>query len=183
MGIIHKSFLFFVFSFADIEAVYINNVIIPDEKVSNKTNAIQLEFVLLNIVNALMIEITRTEMATKIGFMAFIDLIVIADAITMISFLTFDLQNQCSVELLGIFFCVFLFFFSLSMIVLYGIHYIIVLLFLESLLLSVFLYFGFGFIISFGLAGLFVFILIIVCMGGFRISLLVSLARFFGRDF
>jgi hypothetical protein len=58
-----------------------------------------------------------------------------------------------------------------------------ILLVIELFLLVVFLmlfltvFFGFGFQL------LFIFLLVVVCLGGFSVSLLVSLARFSGRDF
>jgi len=57
------------------------------------------------------------------------------------------------------------------------------LLVLEGILLGIFLFIILNFISFYGLFGLFLFLLLVVCMGGFSVSLLVSLARFFGRDF
>jgi len=77
----------------------------------------------------------------------------------------------------------FLFFVSFIMIIFYNVHYMYVLLLLEILLLRVFMYLVWGFLSVFGLVGLFTFLLILVCMGGFRVSLLISVARLNGRDF
>lgn len=68
-------FLILFFSFEDIEAVYINSVIIPDEKVKINTNAIQLEVVFLKIAEAARIEIIKMLIARKIGFFVLIVLI------------------------------------------------------------------------------------------------------------
>ena len=52
-------FLFFVVSFGDNDAVYINKVIIPEENVRIITKAIQLERVILNTIIDTIIEIIR----------------------------------------------------------------------------------------------------------------------------
>lgn len=65
----------------------------------------------------------------------------------------------------------------------YHFHYIIALLGLEMCLLSVFVFISYlfgGFLSSWVC---FVFLLVLVCMGGFGVSLLVNLARCCGRDF
>jgi hypothetical protein len=65
----------------------------------------------------------------------------------------------------------------------YYFHYMIVLLGLELVLLSVFVYLGYslvGFLVSWGR---FVFLLVLVCIGGFSVSLVVGLARSCGREF
>jgi hypothetical protein len=59
----------------------------------------------------------------------------------------------------------------------------ILLFLLEVLLLGVFLFVGLSFLGVCGIQGMFVFLLVMVCIGGFGISLLVSLSRFIGRDF
>jgi hypothetical protein len=58
-----------------------------------------------------------------------------------------------------------------------------VLLGLELILLSIFVYFSYvltGFLVSWGC---FAFLLVLVCMGGFSVSLVVGLARVGGQDF
>jgi len=65
----------------------------------------------------------------------------------------------------------------------YHFHYMVVLLGLEMVLLSIFVFFTYvltGFLVSWGC---FAFLLVLVCIGGFGVSLVVSLARGFGRDF
>ena|ERR1700712_196623 len=119
----------------------------------------------------------------KIGFMFFVISVDKAIEEMNISFESFDLQSQCSVELSGIIFSYFLFLIGFLMLIFYRVHYIIFLLVLEILLLSIFLVVCLRFLFSEGLTGLFLFVLVIVCMGGFRISLLVSIARLIGRDF
>lgn len=69
------------------------------------------------------------------------------------------------------------------MILFYRAHYIVLLFRVEYLLLGVFVCLFFDFWGLAGLQGAFLFILILVCMGGFRISLLLAASRFFGRDF
>jgi hypothetical protein len=62
-------------------------------------------------------------------------------------------------------------------------HYMLVLLGLELVLLTIFVFFSYimgGFLASWVC---FVFLLVLVCMGGYGVSLLVSLARSRGRDF
>lgn len=66
----------FLFSFADIEAVYMNKVIIPDEKVRIVTNAIHLVIVLLKMTDVENKDRTKIEIARKIGFNLFINLMV-----------------------------------------------------------------------------------------------------------
>lgn len=78
---------------------------------------------------------------------------------------------------------VYLFFFRLFLILFYNSHYIVLLLMVELLLLSIFIYLLFDFFGVLGLYGAFLFILVTVCLGGYRISLLVATSRFFGRDF
>jgi len=53
----------------------------------------------------------------------------------------------------------------------------------EFLLFGVFLSFCLSGIFGFGFLAIFVFILVLVCIGGFGISLLVRVSRFYGRDF
>lgn len=177
------AFLFFVFSFGENEVVYINNVIIPDENVRITTNATHLVIVVLNRVIVLTTEITSTEIAISIGFSIFKVNNDIIDIVMAIFLLPFDLQNQCSFELFGIFFSYFVFFFCLFLILIYRRHYVFLLLLIELFLLGLFIYMCWFFFLSFGIMGLFIFLLVIVCMGGFSISLLVSLARGIGRDF
>ena len=86
-------------------------------------------------------------------------------------------------DLAGIFFVYFLFFYRFFIFVFYNVHYLILLLLLEGLLLRSFLLLGISFLYLYGLVGLFVFLLVVVCIGGFGISLLVSVSRFHGRDF
>jgi len=181
---IHILFFFiFIISFADKDAVYINSVIIPEEKVKITTNAIHLEIVYLNTITDEIIEIIKIQMAIKIGFMFFF---IVVDRIIVeikISFISFDLQNQCFIKLSGILISCVLFFIGFLMLIFYRVHYIILLLVIEILLLSTFLVLCVSFLFSEGLSGLFLFILVMVCIGGFGISLLVSMARLFGRDF
>jgi len=59
----------------------------------------------------------------------------------------------------------------------------IVLLLLELILLGVFLFLCVGNFSGFGIQMLFLFLLIMVCIGGYGISLLISSIRFLGRDF
>jgi hypothetical protein len=80
-----------------------------------------------------------------------------------------------------LFFCFFLVGFYVMFF--YHFHYMLLLLGLELILLSVFVLFRYGlsgFLVSWCC---FVFLLVLVCMGGFGISLVVSLARCCGRDF
>lgn len=65
----------------------------------------------------------------------------------------------------------------------YNVHYLVLLLRIELILLRV-VYFLYG--SWFGgdsLLGSFFFFLLMACMGGFSVSLLVSLSRGLGRDF
>jgi hypothetical protein len=66
---------------------------------------------------------------------------------------------------------------------LYHFHYIIVLLGLEMVLLSVFVFFSYRLTGSLVSWVCFVFLLVLVCIGGFGISLVVALSRCRGRDF
>ena len=43
--------------------------------------------------------------------------------------------------------------------------------------------FSFGVFGGFSFHGLFLFLVVVVCMGGFSISLLVGVSRYYGRDF
>lgn len=88
-----------------------------------------------------------------------------------------------SFELLGIFVGSFLFFVSLFLVFFYNRHFIILLLLIELMLLGVLVYSFSVFIGGYGIYSFFIFLLVVVCMGGFSISLLVSVSRFFGRDF
>jgi len=69
------------------------------------------------------------------------------------------------------------------LILFYNVHYIYLLLILELLLLRTFLLLGCFTFVGYGLVGIFFFLLLMVCMGGFRISVLVRVSRFYGRDF
>lgn len=76
-----SSIIFFLglllfFSLADIAAVYINSVIIPEEKVRIKIMASHLEIDTLNTIAAATIEMAITEMAREIGFTIDMDWIV-----------------------------------------------------------------------------------------------------------
>jgi len=66
--------------------------------------------------------------------------------------------------------------------VFYNNYYLLVLLYLEILLFRVFLLVGFGGGLV-GLVGVFIFLLVLVCMGGYSISLLISIFRGWGNDF
>jgi hypothetical protein len=173
-------FLVFIFSLDVSEAVYINSVIIPEEKVSVVTNDSHLVRVILYIRIAVAKEMVRIVIAIYMGLVFFLIFAVrIIIAIDMIPLGTLDLQNQSSfVELLGIFVLFFLFFSCVFLFIFYNVHYVYLLLLLEGLLLGVFLYIIFHGLFFFGLFGLFLFLLVMVCLGGFSISLLVSLARF-----
>jgi len=83
----------------------------------------------------------------------------------------------------GLFFCLFMFFFGVFVISLYNVHYILILLSLEILLLSVYGLLGLYFFDCFGLYGLFFYLMVVVCMGGYGVSLLVYMSRYCGRDF
>jgi hypothetical protein len=86
-------------------------------------------------------------------------------------------------ELLGISIGVIIFAFSLFMILFYNAHYIVLLLLLEMILLGLLFFFVTSYFLGLGLLGAFVFLLIMVCIGGFSIALLVSVSRLTGRDF
>lgn len=105
----------------------------------------------------------------------------------LFSFVSFDLQDQCSVDkllrIMFFYFFVLCFFVGFYLIFFYHSHYLIVLLGLELVLLSVFLGFVIFYFSSLVYFGPFVFLLVLVCMGGFRVSLLVSVSRFYGKDF
>jgi len=62
-------------------------------------------------------------------------------------------------------------------------HYMLVLLGLEMSMLAIFLFFCCFYLSSLGYPGSFLFLMIMVCMGGFRVSLLVYVSRSRGRDF
>lgn len=66
--IIKILFLYLFFSFDDNDAVYINNVIIPDENVRIVTNPIHLDKDALNNKNAVIKDSTKIEIAIVIGF-------------------------------------------------------------------------------------------------------------------
>lgn len=119
-----------------------------------------------------------------IGLIVSIDFTEIIE-ISILIFLDWPLIYKIivSFELLGIFLGLFLFFFSIFLILFYNVHYIVLLLIVELLLLGIFVYLFFNFFGAAGLYSCFLFILLMVCMGGFRISLLVSISRFFGGDF
>ncbi len=67
--------------------------------------------------------------------------------------------------------------------VFFNVHYMFLLVLLELILFGVFLSFCFGNLASFGYPVLFLFLLVIVCMGGFGVSLLVRVSRSVGKDY
>nr|QFG71649.1 NADH dehydrogenase subunit 4L [Oribatula sp. XFX] len=81
--------------------------------------------------------------------------------------------------ILGLYF----FLFGLFLLFLYSVHYVYILLMIELVLLGSFVFLFFSFFGVLGLYMSFVFLLVVVCMGGFSISLLVSISRCYGRDF
>ncbi len=81
------------------------------------------------------------------------------------------------------YFFVFSFLVGFYLVFFFHSHYIIVLLGLELILFSVFVSFVMYYFNSVVYFGSFIFLLVLVCMGGFRVSLLVSISRFFGKDF
>jgi len=103
-------FFVFLFSFGDIDAVYINRVIIPDEKVRIVTKAIHLDMVILKMAKVLIKDKHKTEIDKKIGFKFLINFAVNNDASIRISCDSFDLQNQCSLNYKEFFFSYFCFF-------------------------------------------------------------------------
>ena len=77
----------------------------------------------------------------------------------------------------------FVFILGLYVMFFYHFHYMVILIGLEMVLLSVFVFLGnslAGGLVSWSC---FVFLLVVVCMGGYGVSLLVSMARGVGRDF
>ena len=128
-------------------------------------------------------EITRIEIDKNMGFRFLILFIIITSIIDDMLLDYFWITKSMFLKLKGIILCLFMFFFSFFSMVFYNVHYIFILLLLEIILLRVFIFLCWFFILTFGLRGLFVFLLVMVCIGGFSISLLVSVSRFFGRDF
>lgn len=94
-GITSDFFVLF-FSLGDIAAVYINNVIIPEENVRMVTSASHLDITTLKIPIAVMIEIANSSVAIAIGFNVVTIIIAITKGAIDIFLFTFDLQNQCS---------------------------------------------------------------------------------------
>ena len=64
----------------------------------------------------------------------------------------------------------------------FNFHFIILLLRLEIMLLGVFLALCLGYLEGVGVGGIFFYLLVLVCIGGYGISLLVSLYRGAGCD-
>jgi hypothetical protein len=96
--VIRGAFLFFLISFGAKDAVYMNRVIIPDEKVRIVTNEIHLVVEFLNSRVVDMIDIVRIKIARLIGFVFLVPMIMmIAISEVMVLYFAFDLQNQCSV--------------------------------------------------------------------------------------
>ena len=77
---------------------------------------------------------------------------------------------------------VFVFCFFVYAFVFFNVHYMFLLVLLEFFLFGVFLSFCFGNLTPFGYPVLFFFLLVIVCMGGFAVSLLVRVSRSVGKD-
>ena len=65
----------------------------------------------------------------------------------------------------------------------YHLHYIVILLGLEMMLFSLFVLFCTIFLKGILGYGVFLYLLILVCMGGYGVSLLVCLSRSVGKDF
>lgn len=163
-----------------------NRVIIPEENVKISTKAIHLDNVILNRIREERIEITMIEIAITRGLILIIIFIDTAeDKITIFlgACFWFTKSLLLFIELLGIFFSIFLFSLGVLFIFFYNAHYIVLLLIIELILLRVFLFLFFVFLGVFGLYGPFFFLLVIVCLGGFSVSFLVSISRLFGRDF
>jgi len=81
------------------------------------------------------------------------------------------------------YFFVFCFLVGFYLVFFFHSHYLIVLLGVELILLSVFLSFVMFYFSCLVYYGSFLYLLVLVCIGGFRVSLLVSLSRFLGKDF
>lgn len=161
-----------------------NSVIIPDENVRISTKGIHLDRDPLNTTVDDRIEIARREMATVIGLIDFIIFVVtIIDIAVMFPFILLIYKIIVSFELLGIILGLYFFLFGLFLLFLYSVHYVYILLMIELVLLGSFVFLFFSFFGVLGLYISFVFLLVVVCMGGFRISLLVSISRCYGRDF
>lgn len=81
----------------------------------------------------------------------------------------------------------FFFFFvvglGLLVFLLYNVHYLILLLRIEMILLGVAFFLYGRFFGADRMVGILLFFLLMACMGGFRVSLLVSLFRGLGQDF
>ena len=92
--IIHFLFFMFLFSFAVIEDVYINSVIIPEENVRINTKPNQLVAVVLKIIVVDKIEMARIAIASFTGFNVFNILKDRTDSRADVFLLSFDLQNQ-----------------------------------------------------------------------------------------
>jgi hypothetical protein len=120
--------------------------------------------------------------ANVMGFMFLVQRMEINILIEVIFSLFFDLQDQCF-GFWEVFFRWFFFGFGCLVIFLFGVHYIFVFLGLEFMLFSVFLFFGLVGSVGYVSFSLFFFLLVLVCMGGFGISLLVFFSRCLGRDF
>jgi len=79
---INTMFLFvFIFSLGAREAVYINNVIIPDENVMIITKGSHLDIVSLKILSVIIMETVKRDAAIKIGFLVFVIFIIVKRAI------------------------------------------------------------------------------------------------------
>lgn len=97
--IINIRVLFFLVLFTSLfsnDAVYMNNVIIPDENVIIRMNEIHLLADALYIGIVDIIDITKIVIASEIGLIVFVLMYIAIIAIAIIFSLSFDLQDQCS---------------------------------------------------------------------------------------
>jgi hypothetical protein len=163
-----------------------NSVIIPEENVRIRISGIHLLFKLLWIKGVTRIDVTISEVAIEIGLIDDTVTMIVSVSAVIMSLSSFDLQNQCSVlNFVGVSYYFFFLVFLVGFFVMffYHYHYMIVLVGLEMVLLSVFVFFCYSLACPLVSWVCFVFILVLVCMGGFGVSLLVGLSRVVGKDF
>ncbi len=90
-------FLVLLISLVARDAVYINNVIIPDENVITRTYVIHLLPDVLYRGIVIVRDISRIMIASEIGFIIMVPMISRSKTVAVIFSFSSDLQDQCSV--------------------------------------------------------------------------------------
>lgn len=139
---------------------------------------------LLKIIKEDTIDLVKIRIARDIGltFFKVLTKVRIRILVIILNLRLLIYKINVSFELLGIFFG-FLVFAGMFIFLFYNVHYFVLLLRLEIILLGVTFFLIFCFGSGFDLVSVFFFLLLMACIGGFRISLLVFLFRRFGKDF